>query len=238
MFILTNTSKTLTFGIVFLLTLIYNPKLEGKVVFPSMFSLTGNAHACWLSCDYRSSTGEEGKGREERREQTFTGQWPELATVFRVFCDSHNTLLRCWEPHFLGYRQLGQPASSAQDTLDLQTGCIHALWLPWQITTDMVVENNTDLLSYSPGSQKFKMSSGAKIKVLPRLVPSGGLSGEICFLAFFSFWRLLSFLSLRPRHTFFPLDSFVTSPSSYVVKSLFSYLWRYLWHCVHLDNPG
>ena len=65
MFILTNTSKTLTFGIVFLLTLIYNPKLEGKVVFPSMFSLTGNAHACWLSCDYRSSTGE--KVKEEKK---------------------------------------------------------------------------------------------------------------------------------------------------------------------------
>lgn len=43
-------------------------------------------------------------------------------------------------------------------------GCIRVLRPPWKIVTGWAAKNNTDLLSYSPGSQKLEMSLTGAIR--------------------------------------------------------------------------
>jgi hypothetical protein len=55
------------------------------------------------------------------------------------------------------------------------------LLLPYQIVTNLLAYSNTDLFSYSPGSQKFKMGCRAVFFWRPE--------GRICFSALSSFQR-------------------------------------------------
>lgn len=133
-FILTNTSQTLTISIVFLPALIYNPKLEGEVFFVFVFFL-----GCFLlqemctlvscHCDYRLSRGGKVERRNLEREENKRLLNNDLSEPLCAALYVIPTVLccRCWQPHFpgrkLGCRRLGQPPRSAQ-YWDLQVGVL------------------------------------------------------------------------------------------------------------------
>ena len=100
--------------------------------------------------------------------------------------------------------------------------CISFLWLPKQITTNVVVWNNRNLFFHSSGGQVFE------IKVSEGLVPSRGSEGESILCLALSFWLAAGspWCSLACRHITPVSASVITLP--YLCMSPPLLLYRHL----------
>lgn len=106
--------------------------------------------------------------------------------------------------------------------------CINFLFAAvpnYQIAKNLVGKNNTDLLFYSYGGQKSKMSQQGCV--------SPGGSRKESVLAFSSFYRLLAFLGQWPCMSL-TSASIITSPS--LTLTLLSPL--YMGPCDYTGSPG